>query len=243
MSVASKPTPESVGMGNERVRQRAYCRQHWLGMDVPAERKAAADAVRQRYFTTAMEHHKAAIRIYELLTSPEHPTASGSHPVGQISRHIQLLLAYSTLWDGFRYIYNAACYTNFARGEAEAEPIEGERAKIDRVLREPILPEVEVAAITMLRNGETAGGAIQRLIGRHSRELEQIDGEAHNVTITDMDAYMQGVALPIATAAGRPWELWGIRALDDSGQPVEPDVAPAPVAYRAAIKWLCYQIR
>jgi hypothetical protein len=233
-------------MTNERARVRAYCQQHWLGLNVPAERKSAADAVRRSYYATALENQKAATRMYELLTSSEPPSASGTQTMARISRHIQLLLAYSTLWEAFRFVYNAACYTHFARGEAEAEPVESERTKLDRVLRAPLLPENEVAAISLLRNGETVGGAIQRLCGRRSRELEHIDGEAHGVTITEMDAYMQGmvpgtVARP--EADDRPWELWGVRALDDAGHPIDPDGPPDAAAYRAVIKWLCYQIR
>jgi hypothetical protein len=243
------PTPETGEVGNASVRVRAFCRQHWLGLDVPAERKLAADTVRRSYRNTSVEHYKAANRMYELLTATEKPVNPSAPAVAQISRNIQLLLAYSTLWDAFRFIYNAACYTDFARGEAEVEPMETERQKIDRVLRTPILSETEVAGIGILRNGETPAGAVQRLCGRHSRELEQITGEAHDVTMTDMDAFMQGVVRPsIATVPpphdlDRPWELWGVRALDDEGGPIRPDGAPNADAYRAAIKWLCYQIR
>jgi hypothetical protein len=246
MSVASAPTPEIGGTGQEWMRVRAYCRKHWLGLDVPAERQAAADAVRQSYFTTAVEHHKAATRMYELLTTPEQHAGAGSTPsFAHISRHIQLLLTYSTLWDAFRAIYNAACYTHFGRGEAEIEPMETERDKIDRVLRPPLMPEAEFAAISTLRNGETPAGAIRRFCSRHSRELEQIDGAAHEITMTSMDAYMQGVVRDAGqpNSDASPWELWGVRALDETGRQIDPEETPTIVAYRAVITWLCYQLR
>ena len=167
-----------------------------------------------------------------------------------MNRNVQLLLAYSALWDSFRDIYNAACYTEFARNGAERDGVETERMKMDRVLRSPILPDADVAKIVLLRNEETPSGAINRLITRHSRELEQFEGEARDQTVTDMDAFRQGVVRDGSAlqdlaegSADYQWDAWVVSPLDDAGKPLDPDTPHDAAKYRSVIKWLCYQIR
>ena len=72
-----------------------------------------------------------------------------------------------------------------------------ERAKIHRVLREPVLSSREIEKIVLLRNGESAHGVIQRMCSRHSRELEKIAGDVTAPTITDMDAFPAGRRAPV----------------------------------------------
>lgn len=247
MSEVFLTAPEAGASRADAERVRALCRKHWLGTDEPADHQAAATLVRQGYFTTASEYYKAATRIYDLLTSPNRPAASQPQAFTQVNRNLQLLLAYATLWEAFRHLYHAASHTHFARYGAEREPLEAERTKMDRVLRPPILPDAEVAKIVLLRNGETPGGAILRLCSRHSREMEKIAGETHDQTITDMDAFLQGVAPASPSASDaqsseRLWEAWVVRALDDAGRPIDPDSPLDAEKYRSAIKWLCYQI-
>jgi hypothetical protein len=250
MSDVSSPRPELHSDHPDGERVRALCRRHWLGLDESAEHRAAADRVRHGYYVTATEHYRAATRIYEILTAPEKQASPHPPAFTYVHRNVQLLLAYSALWEAFRYVYDAASYTHFALAGAEREPVEGTRAKMDRVLRAPILPEPEVLAIGLLRNGETPAGAIQRLCSRQSRELEQIAGEAHPQTLTDMDAFMQGrIAASPATqtneapATDHAWESWVVRALDDAGLPIVPDSPLSAEKYRSAIQWFCYQIR
>jgi hypothetical protein len=256
MSELSSYGFESVADGPGVERLRALARKHWLGLEASPERKAEADRVRSGYFTTAMEYYRAALRQYESLTLPARPAAAPSSVLPPSSRQVLLFLAYSTLWEAFRYLYNAAAYTDFARNGREQEPFPTERAKIDHVLREPVLPAAEVEKIVLLRNGEAAHGAIQRMCSRHSRELEKIAGETDAPTMTDMDAFLQGAArVPTAEAATdaeearqqeqteRPDAVWGVRALDDDGLPIDADGPLTAAKYRSVLKWLCYQIR
>lgn len=239
------PTSEPGASSTTPERVRALCQKHWLGLNETPEHQAAAQQVRKGYFTTATEHYKAALRLYDSLTSTPRQATGATPVLTQINRSVQLLLAYSVLWEAFRHIYNAAAYTHFARFGTEGAPRESDRSKMDRVLREPFLPEAEVAKITLLHNGETPTGAIARLCSRHSRELEKISGELRDQTMTDMDAFMQGAVT--ATLEGQEtsehsWEAWVVRPLDDAGNPIDPDSRLDLAKYRSAIKWLCYQV-
>jgi hypothetical protein len=244
-----QPLPGAVHHRAERVR--ALCRRHWLGYEETPEIQSAAAAVRRGYSVTASEHFKAATRMYETLTSPQRQSSPTAPPaVSYVNRNVQLLLAYSALWEAFRHIYNAACYTEFARNGAERDAVETERTKMDRVLKAPILLETDVAKIVLLRDGETPGGAIKRLITRHSRELEQFEGEARDQTVTDMDAFRQGVVRAGSASqhaaegiAEHQWDAWVVSPLDDDGNPLDPDSPHDAAKYRSVIKWLCYQIR
>ena len=124
MSDINAPLFETDAAGSGVVRIRSLARKHWLGLDSPPERATEADRVRAGYFTTALEYYRTAIRQYDSLTMPERPAAPPALSLPPISRQIQLFLAYSTLWEAFRYIYDAAAYTDFARNGREQEPLE-----------------------------------------------------------------------------------------------------------------------
>src|SRR6201999_3039851 len=109
------------------------------------------------------------------------------------NRNVQLFLAYSILWEAFDHIYTAAAYTAFATSGPERAPLEDERSKIARVLTPPLLEDRDLRAIQALKNGEIANTAINRMIGRSSRELREIYGVTSEYSLTDMDAFLQGV--------------------------------------------------
>src|SRR5205823_2156117 len=164
-------------------------------------------------------------------------------------RNVQLFLAYSILWEAFDHIYTAASYTDFARNGPERAPLEDERTKIARVLSPPLLADRDLRDITVLKNGETANAAITRMIGRSSRELKEIYGITSEYSMTDMDAFLQGVVKVIETQDDATiWqpeaevEGWMVKPLDDAGKLIDPDSPFSAAKYRSIIKWDCYQI-
>src|SRR5919202_1141349 len=171
-------------------------------------------------------------------------------PFPLANRNVQLFLAYSILWEAFNHIYTAASYTHFALHGAEYDELEEERAKIERVLRPPILTDADLATIKVLKNGETVNSAINRMINRSSRELKELYGVAYDQTLTDMNAFLQGVVEVEETRSPEgTWlpqsqaQSWVVKALDSSGRPIDPESDWSAEKYRSVIKWHCYQIR
>jgi hypothetical protein len=233
-----------------KERVRAFAEKHWLGVGVADEQRAAIDEIRRQYLITAREYFHAASTLYDTLgVQPEKLTARKA-PFSLGNRNVQLFLAYSILWEAFDHIYTAASYTHFARSGAERAPLEDERTQIARVLSPPLLEDRDLRDITALKNGETANAAIKRMIGRSSRELKEIYGVTSEYSLTDMDAFLQGVVDVTETHdAATTWqpeaevESWVIRPLDDAGKLIDPESPFSASKYRSVIKWECYQIR
>jgi hypothetical protein len=74
----------------------------------------------------------AASTLYDTLGIEPEKLSARKAPFSLGNRNVQLLLAYSILWEAFDHIYTAAAYTDFARNGPERAPIEDERAKIAR---------------------------------------------------------------------------------------------------------------
>lgn len=233
-----------------KERVRAKSQQHWLGVGATPAQKTIAAEIRHQFFETASEYYKAAYSLYDHLRSQGQGNLPARPAFSLVNRNVQLFLAYSILWESFKHIYTAASYTHFAEHGPERDALEDERTQIDRVLRAPILPDDELAKITLLRNGETAQGAIMRIASRSSRELKEFYGIAEEQTLTDMDAFLQGIVgletIPGAPGQGqavREHQAWSVRPLDDAGQPIAATGPFTAEKYRSVIKWDCCQIR
>src|SRR5262249_4925985 len=156
---------------------------HWLGVGATPTQQAAIDEIRRQYLITAREYYQAASTLYDTLgVKPEKLTARKA-PFALGNRNVQLFLAYSILWEAFNHIYTAADYTDFARNGPERAALEDERGKIARVLSPPILEDGELSKITVLKSGETTNAAINRMIGRSSRELRDIYGITYEYSL------------------------------------------------------------
>jgi len=233
-----------------KERVRAFAERHWLGAGLAAEQRAAIDEIRRQYALTAREYFQAASTLYDRLGIDPARLSARKAAFSLGNRNVQLFLAYSILWEAFDHIYTAAAYTDFARGGPARAPLEDERSKIARVLSPPLLTDGDLREIAALKNGETTNAAISRLIGRSSREMKEIYGVTSDGSLTDMDAFLQGVVEVTETRAGpAAWhaaaeaESWLIRPLDDAGKPIDADSPFSASKYRSAITWDCYQIR
>lgn len=235
---------------SRKERVRAFAEKHWLGIGLADTQRAAIDEIRRQYALTAREYFNAASTLYDTLgIQPEKLTARQA-PFALGNRNVQLFLAYSILWEAFNHIYTAAAYTDFARNGLERAPLEDERVKIARVLGPPLIENNHLRQITALKNGETANAAINRMIGRSSRELKEIYGVTSEYSLTDMDAFLQGVVEVTETQNGASVghsavesESWVIQPLDDVGKLIDADSPFSASKYRSVIKWDCYQIR
>jgi hypothetical protein len=232
----------------ERVQSTAQ--KHWLGLGAKSEQKVALDEIRRQYLVTANEYYKAALYIYDSLGVQTEKLVAHKAPFSLANRNVQLFIAYSILWEAFNHIYTAAAYTAFAQSGPEHAGLEEERTKIMRVLTAPILTEADFAKITHLKNGETANTALNRMVNRNSRELKEIYGIGYDQTLTDMDAFLQGVVeLTEVQSSDCSWQLqtqvenWVVKALNSSGQPIDPDSSFSAEKYASVIKWHCFQIR
>jgi len=238
---------------NQRARKervRAFAERHWLGVGVADAQRAAIDEIRRQYFLTAREYFHAASTLYDTLGVQVEKLSARKAPFSLSNRNVQLFLAYSILWESFNHIYTAASYTDFARNGPERAPLEDERTRIVRVLSPPLLHDNDLRDIRVLKNGETANAAIKRMIGRSSRELKEIYGVTSEYSLTDMDAFLQGVVEVIETQdQATSWqpeaevESWVVRPLDDTGKLIDADSPFSASKYRSVIKWDCYQIR
>ena len=246
------PSDQSHGPAQRtrKERVRAFAERHWLGVGIAVEQRAAIDEIRRQYLITAREYFQAASTLYDTLGVQPEKLSARKAPFSLGNRNVQLFLAYSILWEAFDHIYTAASYTDFARHGPERAPLEDERTQIARVLSPPLLEDSDLRDITILKNGETANAAIKRMIGRSSRELKEIYGITSEYSLTDMDAFLQGVVEVTETQDGTTsWqpeaevESWVIRPLDDTGKLIDPDSPFSASKYRSAIKWDCYQIR
>jgi hypothetical protein len=233
-----------------KERVRAFAEKHWLGVGVAPEHHAAIDEIRRQYLLTAREYLQAASTLYDTLGVQPQKLSARKAPFSLGNRNVQLFLAYSILWEAFDHIYTAAAYTDFARNGPARAPLEDQRTKIARVLSPPLLDDRDLREISVLRNGETANAAINRMIGRSSRELREIYGITSAYSLTDMDAFLQGVVEVTETQSDqvvwRPTaeaESWVIQPLDDSGTLLDPESPFSAAKYRGVIKWDCYQIR
>ena len=233
-----------------KERVRATAQKHWLGLGATGEHKAALDEIRRQYFVTASEYYKSALYIYDSLGVQTEKLVARKAPFSLANRNVQLFIAYSILWEAFNHIYTAAAYTAFARSGPEQVGLEEERTKIMRVLAAPLLTEADFAKITHLKNGEATNTALNRMVNRNSRELKEIYGVGYDQTLTDMDAFLQGVVelTEIQTSDGN-WQIqpqaesWVVKALDNSGQAIDPESAFSSEKYASVIKWHCLQIR
>ena len=87
------------------------------------------------------------------------------------------------------------------------------------------------------------------MIGRSSRELRDIYGITYEYSLTDMEAFLQGVVAVTETQrADQTWqqaevESWIVKPLDDTGKLVDQESPFSAAKYRSVIKWDCYQIR
>ncbi len=233
-----------------RERVRATTQKHWLGLGANAEQQATIEEIRRQYLGTATEYHKSACHLYDSLGVQKKNVVAHKSPFPLANRNVQLFLAYSILWEAFDHIYTAASYTHFARHGAERDDLEDERAKIERVLTPPILTDDDLSSIKVLKNGETVNSAINRMINRSSRELKEIYGVAYDQTLTDMDAFLQGV-VEVEEMRGPEgsWkprsetQSWVVQALDHAGNPIDPESDWSAEKYRSVITWHCYQIR
>jgi hypothetical protein len=231
-------------------RVNSTAKKHWLAEEANDEQKAVIEEIRRQYHTTASEYYKSALYIYDSLGVQAQKRVSHKIPLSLANRNVQLFIAYSILWEAFNHIYTAASYTAFARNGQEQETLEEERAKIERVLNPPILSDEDFTKVGPLKNGESPNGAINRIVNRSSREVKEIYGIGYDQTLTDMNAFLQGVIEVTETknAAGE-WEIesengtWLVKALDQKGQQIDPESGFSAEKYRSVIKWHCYQIR
>jgi hypothetical protein len=233
-----------------RERVRTTAQKHWLGAGANPEQLTTIEEIRRQYLGTAREYYKSACHLYDNLHVQKKNVVAHKAPFPLENRNVQLFLAYSILWEAFNHIYTAASYTHFALHGAERDELEDERAKIDRVLRPPILTDADLATIKVLKNGETVNSAINRMINRSSRELKELYGVAYDQTLTDMNAFLQGVVEVEETRSPEGnWlpqsqaQSWVVKALDSSGRPIDPESEWSAEKYRSVIKWHCYQIR
>jgi hypothetical protein len=233
-----------------KERVRAFAEKHWLGIGLAEQQQAAIDEIRRQYALTAREYFHAASTLYDTLGIAPEKLSARKAPFSLGNRNVQLFLAYSILWEAFDHIYTAAAYTDFARNGPERAPLEEERAKIARVLSPPLLDDRDLSTIHALKNGEIANTAINRMIGRSSRELKEIYGVTSEYSLTNMDTFLQGVVEVTETLdEATTWqpaaevESWVIRPLDDSGTLIDADSPFSASKYRSVIKWDCYQIR
>ncbi len=235
---------------SRKERVRAFAEKHWLGIGLADEQRAAIDEIRRQYALTAREYFHAASTLYDTLGIAPEKLSARKAPFSLGNRNVQLFLAYSILWEAFDHIYTAAAYTDFARNGPERAPLEDERAKIARVLSPPLLEDHDLQNIAVLKNGEPANAATNRMIGRSSRELKEIYGVTSEYSLTDMDAFLQGVVEVTETQKSTTtWhpaaevESWVIRPLDDAGTLINAASPFSVSKYRSVIKWDCYQIR
>lgn len=228
-----------------RERIQATAQKHWLGIGATAEQNATVVEIRRQYFETASEYYKAAYSLYDNLRAVSQGGTSQRPAFSLVNRNVQLFLSYAILWESFKHIYTAATYTHFALHGPSQAPLEDERTQIERVLQPPILTDTDFDRITLLRNGETADGAITSMVSRSSRELREFYGVADDPSLTDMSAFLQGVIEVEAADDGsrRERQAWVVQALDDAGRPIDPESPYSAEIYRAVIKWDCYQIR
>jgi hypothetical protein len=233
-----------------KERVRAFAEKHWLGIGLADQQRAAIDEIRRQYALTAREYFHAASTLYDTLGIAPEKLSARKAPFSLGNRNVQLFLAYSILWEAFDHIYTAAAYTDFARNGPERAPLEDKRTQIARVLTPPLLEDRDLREIHALKNGEIANTAINRMIGRSSRELKEIYGVTSEYSLTNMDTFLQGVVEVTETLdESTTWqpatevEGWVIRPLDDSGTLINPDSPFSASKYRSVIKWDCYQIR
>ncbi len=233
-----------------KERVRATAQKHWLGQAAPLDQKANLDEIRRQYWVTANEYYKSAIYIYDSLGVQNQKMVAHKAPFALANRNVQLFIAYSILWEAFNHIYTAASYTAFATDGPEHDTLEEERTKIERVLHSPILTDIDLAKITLLRNGEPVNSGLNRMVNRSSRELKEIYGVGYDQTLTDMDAFLQGVVeITENQTASCDWQpvsqtnTWVVKARDSAGQPIDPDSDFSAEKYRSVLKWHCFQIR
>ena len=212
------------------MRVRALARRHWLGEEGGDEALAAAHELRFQYQRTAEEYRRAALSFYDALSGTERRFSS-------VSRNAQLFLSYLTLWEAFEHIYLAAGFTRFCNGDQERAPLESQRDQIRAVLSPPFLLGREFHGFGLLRNGETPDGALTRLLSRSSREMQDTYGDAYEHTLTDTSAFLTGLV------GDNDQEAWTVRALDDGGNPLDPDAPFGGEKYRGALAWHAFQIR
>ena len=219
----------------ERVREVA--RRHWLGEGGGEAGQAVSHELRFQFLRTAEEYRRSALSLYDALRDKEKRFAFSS-------RNAQLFLSYLTLWEAFEHIYLAASFTRFCNGEQERAPLETERDKIRAVLSPPYLLNRDFHGFGLLRNGETPDGALTRLLSRSSREMQDIYGSAAEHTLTDTNAFLSGVMEVTTNGAQQSErESWTVRALDDVGQPLDPEAPFSGEKYRGALTWHAFQIR
>ncbi|GAC1546932.1 MAG: hypothetical protein NVS2B7_22410 [Herpetosiphon sp.] len=233
-----------------RERVQAIAQKHWLGRGATPEQQAVVDEIRLQYFLTAKEYYKSSHALYEGLQVQNQRLDAHKTPFAVGNRNVQLFLAYSILWEAFNHLYTAAAYTHFAQHGPDRAPLEDERSRITRVLSTPILSDADWQKITTLRNGESANKAISRMVNRSSRELHDIYGKKYDHTLTNMDAFLQGVVdVTSHQRADGTWEqasqaeTWTVQALDEAGEPIDPDSPYTPQKYRSVVQWHCFQIR
>lgn len=231
-------------------RLQASCRTHWFGLGATPAQRAIADEIRLQYFLTSTEYHKAGYSLYDHLSEQSESGGKIRPAFSIVNRNVQLFLAYSMLWESFQHICTAAGYTHFAQHGPQRGPVEDARTQVDRVLKPPYITDEDYAKIGLLRNGETVNGAVTRMVSRGSRELREFYGEGDAQSLTDMDAFLSGrVEVVENLEVDGQWhrqlqrETWTVRALDDSGHPLDPDSPYGAEKYRSVIKWDCYQIR
>jgi len=247
MTTANQISSSTQRTRHERVR--AFAEKHWLGVGATPKQQAAIDEIRGQYLITAREYYQAANTLYDALGMDPQKLAARKVRYMLGNRNVQLFLAYSILWEAFNHIYTAAAYTHFARNGPERAPLEDERDKIARVLSPPILLDSDLTGITVLKNGEMANVAINRMIDRSSRELRDIYGVTYEHSLTDMEAFLQGAVLVTETQRDdTTWhqaevESWIVKPLDDLGKLIDSDSPFSAAKYRSVIKWDCYQIR
>lgn len=240
--------PQVTRKVKERVR--ASSQKHWLGLGANKEQAVIVAEIRRQYYVTATEYYKSALYIYDSLGVQKDKLVAHKQPFALANRNVQLFIAYSILWEAFNHIYTAAAYTYFAKDGAERADLEDERTKINRVLNSPVLTDADYDKIGILKNGESVNSAINRMVNRSSRELKIIYGIGYDQTLTDMDAFLQGVVeVTEVQNADCKWEpvaaadTWIVKALDNNGQPIDPESRFSAEKYRSVIKWHCYQIR
>ncbi len=244
----SHARPSACRTRLERIQ--ATAQKHWLGRGATPEQQASSDEIRRQYYVTAQEYHRSAHALYESLHVQMKRAAAHKAPFALPNRNVQLFLAYSILWEAFNHVYTAAAYTHFAAEGPDRAEVEDERTKIDRVLNPPILTDADLSKITVLKNGETVNHALSRMVNRSSRELKEIYGKTDDHTLTDMDAFLQGVVAvtEVQDAAGE-WqrqaqhESWTVQARNARGEPINGDDPWSPEKYRSVLRWHCYQIR
>ena len=224
------PTPQLTSPSAPKIRVRALARRHWLGEGGGEEVATASHELRFQYQRTAEEYRRAALSFYDALSGTGRPFSS-------VSRNAQLFLSYLTLWEAFEHIYLAAGFTRFCQGDEERAPLESERDQIRAVLSPPFLLGREFHGFGLLRNGETPDGALTRLLSRSSREMQDTYGEGMEHTLTDTSAFLNGLV------GADEREAWTVRALNDEGQPLDPEAPFGGEKYRGALAWHAFQIR